>query len=207
MLAQQIRAWEVLDERVLNAFRRTPREHFVPEAYGELAFADMEIPIGHEQCMLAPKVEGRLMQSLEISPGDEVLEIGTGTGYMCACLAALSDRVSSIDIFPDFVDSAAQKLAELGIRNVRLDTQDAMTLTAESRFDAVAVTASIPVLDPRFVRMLKPGGRMFVVVGRSEPMEARLIKMHAGGQWTEQSLFETMLTPMLNVDQPEPFAL
>ena len=196
MLAQQIRAWEVLDERVLAAFRHVPRERFVPEGYEDLAFADTEIPIGHGQCMMAPKIEGRLLQSLDISPADEALEIGTGTGYLTACLAALADRVSSVDLFPDFIDSARRRLENLGIDNVELDTADATELSYDGRFDVIAI-----------VRMLRPKGRLFVVVGRMPIMEARVITLHDSGEWSERSLFETVLTPMLNVNQTEPFVL
>lgn len=207
MLTQQIRAWDVLDERVLNAFRQTPRERFVPHTHAGLAFVDTEIPIGHGQCMMAPKVEGRLLQALDLRATDDVLEIGTGSGYLTACLARLARQVSSIDIFPEFVESAGKKLGEIGIANVKLETQDATTLSVESRFDAIAVTASVPAIDEKFVRMLKPGGRMFIVVGRAAPMEACLVGTKADGGSTRQSLFETVLTPMLNVARSEPFAL
>lgn len=207
MLAQQIRAWEVLDERVLTAFRHVPRERFAPQDYEDLAFADTEIPIGHGQCMMAPKIEGRLLQSLDISPADEALEIGTGTGYLTACLAALADRVTSVDLFPDFIASAGRRLENLGIDNVDLDTADATELSYDGRFDVIAITASVPALDRRLIRMLRPNGRLFVVVGRMPIMEARVITLHDGGDWAERSLFETVLTPMLNIDETEPFVL
>jgi len=207
MLGQQIRAWEVLDERVLRALEQTPREHFVPEDYRDLAFADTEIPLAHGQAMLAPKIEGRLLQALKIEPIDEVLEIGTGTGFLTACLARLGRRVQSVDIFPEFVDSARAKLAAEGRANVELATADAQELELPGRFDAIALTASLPVLDDAFVRMLKPGGRLFVVIGRAPIMEARLITLQPSGDTTSQSLFETVLTPLINAELPEPFVL
>jgi protein-L-isoaspartate(D-aspartate) O-methyltransferase len=207
MLGQQIRAWEVLDDRVLHALEQTPRERFVPEDYRDLAFADTEIPLAHGQAMLAPNIEGRLLQALQIEPIDEVLEIGTGTGFLTACLARLARRVLSVDIFPDFVDSARAKLAAEGRGNVELWTADALQLELPGRFDAVAVTASLPVLDDTFVRMLKPRGRLFVVVGRAPVMEARLITLQPSGDTTSQSLFETVLTPLINAERPEPFVL
>ena len=207
MLGQQIRAWEVLDERVLHALRETPRERFVPEDYRDLAFADTEIPLAHGQAMLAPKIEGRLLQALQIEPIDEVLEIGTGTGFLTACLARLARRVRSVDIFPDFVDSARARVAAEGRGNVELETADALQLELPGRFDAVAVTASLPVLDDTFVRMLKPRGRLFVVVGRAPVMEARVITLQPSGDTTSQSLFETVLTPLINAERPEPFVL
>jgi protein-L-isoaspartate(D-aspartate) O-methyltransferase len=207
MLGQQIRAWEVLDDRVLRALEQTPRERFVPDDYRDLAFADTEIPLAHGQAMLAPKIEGRLLQALRIEPIDDVLEIGTGTGFLTACLARLGRRVQSVDIFPEFVDSARAKLAAEGRTNVELATADAHEIELAGRFDAIALTASVPVLDDAFVRMLKPGGRLFVVVGRAPIMEARLITLQPSGDTTSQSLFETALTPLINAERPEPFVL
>src|SRR5215831_1403188 len=202
MLGQQIRAWEVLDERVLHALEQTPRERFVPEDYRDLAFADTEIPLPHGQAMLAPKIEGRLLQALQIGPIDDVLEIGTGTGFLTACLARLARRVQSVDIFPEFVESARAKLAAEDRVNVELQSADALQLEIAERFDAIAVTASVPMLDDTFVRMLKPRGRLFVVVGRAPIMEARLITLQPSGETTSQSLFETLLTPLINADRP-----
>lgn len=207
MLAQQVRAWDVLDQRVLDALNLVPRERFVPEEFRELAFADIEIPLGHGQQMLAPKVEGRLLQALRIAPIDEALVVGTGSGFLTACVARLARRVVSIDISPDFIETAGERVAHLGADNIELEIADALTLTDTASFDVVAVTASLPVHDERFVRLLRPDGRLFVVVGRPPIMEARLITMHPGGETTEESLFETVLTPMINAEQAEPFVL
>lgn len=207
MLGQQLRAWDVLDDRVLDTIAETPRERFVPEGYRELAFADIEIPIGHGQAMLAPKIEGRLLQALQITPIDDVLEVGTGTGYLTACLSRLAAHVDSVDIHSEFIPVADAKLRELCCNNVDLSALDALGLEAPNAYDAVAVTASMPELDERFVRMLRPRGRLFVVVGRAPIMEAKLLTMHPGGEWTEESLFETLLTPLENLDQAEPFVL
>ena len=207
MLGQQIRAWEVLDDRVLRALEQTPRERFVPEEYRDLAFADTEIPLAHSQWMLAPKIEGRLLQALQVEPIDEVLEVGTGTGFLTAALARLARHVVSVDIFPDFIDAARTKLAAENLRNVELRTADALSLDLARRFDAIAVTASVPVLDDYFVRMLRPLGRLFVVVGRAPVMDARLITLSASGDSTSESLFETVLTPLVNAERPEPFVL
>lgn len=207
MLGQQLRAWDVLDDRVLDVVGTTPRERFVPDGYRELAFADTEIPIGHGQFMLAPKIEGRLLQSLQITPVDEVLEVGTGTGYLTACLARLSARVNSIDIYSDFVVDAGRRLADIGVENARCEALDAMSLDITAAYDVIAVTGSMPELEQRFVDMLRPRGRLFVVVGRPPIMEARLVTMHPGGVWTEQSLFETLLTPLENLADAEPFVL
>ena len=206
MLGQQIRAWDVFDERVLATLEETPREDFVPPAYRELAFADMEIPLGHGQVMMAPKIEGRLLQALAIEPTDRVLEVGTGSGYLTACLARLAHHVTSVEYYADFVESARNKLARLGI-GADVQTADAMALTYSGEFDAIAVTGSVPELDEHFIRMLRPGGRLFIIVGRAPVMEARLIRMHGNGRWSEESLFETVITPLINAERPEPFVL
>lgn len=207
MLGQQVRAWDVFDEKVLAAMRETPREHFVPASHRDLAFADTEIPLEHGQAMMAPKIEGRLLQALRLEPTDRVLEVGTGSGYMTACLARLSGHVDSVDIFSDFISAAGTLLAEHDAGNVTLRTADALTLSHRAEYDAIAVTGSVPALDDHFIRMLRPDGRLFIVVGRAPIMEARLITMHANGQWTEESMFETYLTPLLNAERPEPFIL
>jgi protein-L-isoaspartate(D-aspartate) O-methyltransferase len=207
MLGQQLRAWEVLDDRVLRAFAETPRENFVPPEYRDLAFADAEIPLGHGQTMLAPKVEGRVLQALQVEPIDEVLVVGTGSGYLAACLARLAKRVTSVDIFPDFGTAAAPKIAACGIHNVELKTADALTLAHRAQFDAIAVTGSVPILDEHFVKMLRPQGRLFIVVGREPAMEAQLITLQPNGASTTSSLFETVLAPLINAERPEPFVL
>lgn len=207
MLGQQIRAWEVLDPRVLGVLGSTPREAFVPARFRDLAFADTEIPLGHGQVMMTPQVEGRLLQALQITSIDDVLEIGTGSGYLSACLAKLGAGVTSIDLFPEFVEAAEAKLADQRIRNVALHAADAATFDNKDKYDVVAVTASVPVLSEQLVQFLRPGGRMFIVVGRAPIMEAQLITLRADGTKLVESLFETMLTPMLNWDIPERFEL
>jgi protein-L-isoaspartate(D-aspartate) O-methyltransferase len=157
--------------------------------------------------MMAPKIEGRLLQALQIEQSDDVLEIGTGSGYLAACLARLARNVTSVDIFPDFIANAAERLREHGIRNVELSAADGLALSHARRFDAIAVTGSVPSLTEHFMKMLKPFGRLFIVVGRAPVMEACLITQHPRGHRTRQDLFETVLTPLLNAEQPEPFVL
>jgi protein-L-isoaspartate(D-aspartate) O-methyltransferase len=207
MLGQQIRAWEVLDDRVLGVLAKLPRERFVPTDYRDLAFADIEIPLGHGQSMLAPKIEGRILQALAIEPMEEVLEVGTGSGFLTACLGRLARQVVSIDIFGEFTAAARDALADETIGNVELLTGDALAMSSDRQFDAIAVTGSVPELDQHFVRMLRPQGRLFIVVGRAPVMEARLLTRRADGQITTESLFETMLTPLINAERPEPFVL
>ena len=207
MLGQQLRAWDVLDERVLRTFSEMPREQFVPAEHRDLAFADTEIPLGHQQVMLAPKMEGRVLQALSVEPIDDVLVVGTGSGYLTACVSQLGRKVTSVDIFPDFVTAAEAKLAARGIRNVALKTADALALSQPGSFDAIAVTASVPELDRHFVEMLRPEGRLFIVVGREPVMEATLVTMRPDGSTMVEGLFETVLTPLINASRPEPFVL
>ncbi|MYF70569.1 MAG: protein-L-isoaspartate O-methyltransferase [Proteobacteria bacterium] len=207
MLGQQLRAWEVLDERVLDAVRHVRRERFVPEAYADLAFADTEIPLAHGQRMMTPSVEGRLLQALDLDPADTVLEVGTGSGFLTACLAALAGRVVSVDIFAEFTADAAGKLRRDGVHNVELRTADALALDGDERFDAIAVTGSVPELDDTFVRLLRPGGRLFVVVGRTPVMDALLIGKDLHGNTAREILFETVVSPLVNAERPEPFVL
>ena len=207
MLRQQIRAWEVLDDRILGILGRTQRELFVPEAYRDLAFADMDIPLPHSQQMMSPKLEGRLLQSLDLKPKDSVLEIGTGSGFLTACLANLSDSVLSVDIFSDFTIDARKKLNQINIKNAELRTEDIFDLSETMQFDAIAVTGSIPELDDHFIQMLRPGGRLFVIVGRTPVMEALLITAPGNEKCTHESLFETEIPPLLNTTESKLFVL
>jgi protein-L-isoaspartate(D-aspartate) O-methyltransferase len=165
MVNQQVRGWNVYDEDVLDMLKKLPREHFVPEGYAALAFADLAIPLGHHEHMMTPTIEGRLLQALGLSGHENVLEIGTGSGFMTACLAKLSARVTSIDIHADFIERAATKLESAGVKNVELIQMDATQALPDGNFDAIAVTGSIQSFDPRFVEALNPHGRLFVVTG------------------------------------------
>ena len=207
MVGQQLRAWKVLDQRVLDVVRQVRRERFVPRAYRDLAFADSEIPLAHGQRMMTPSVEGRLLQALDLGPADTVLEVGTGSGFLTACLAALAGRVVSVDIFPEFTSDVAGKLQRGAVRNVELRTADALAIDWREQFDAIAVTGSVPELDDTFIRLLRPGGRLFVVVGRPPVMDAVLISTDLQGNRTRDNLFETVVSPLVNAERPEPFVL
>lgn len=207
MIVQQIRPWEVLDPQVLEAMQRIPREAFVPERYRALAFADTNIPLGHDQVMMKPNVEGRLLQALAIRPEESVLEVGTGSGYLTACLARLGRHVTSMEILPELAAGAAARLAELNIDNITLQTGDALCeIDPNIHYDVVAVTGSLPVLDQQFFRNLETGGRLFVITGRLPIMEARLITRINANNWSSESLFETCIPPLINAPAPEAFS-
>ena len=198
MIDQQVRTWEVLDPRVLETLAAVPREHFVPEAYRGVAFADTPIPIGHGEFMLQPKIEGRILQALGLERGERVLEIGTGTGFFAACIEYLTGDVESIEIHAELADGAARTLARLGVTRVRVACADAMNHGFDPHYQAIAVTGSLPAYDPRFERALAIGGRLFVVVGEPPVMEARLITRTAVDAWLCEALFETCIEPLRN---------
>lgn len=205
MIDQQVRAWEVLDERVLVALAGVRREDFVPEDFRGVAFADAAIPLAHGQHMLPPQIEGRILQALALSPGEDVLEVGTGSGFFAACLARLARRVRSLEIFADLAAGARDRLAAAGVGNVTVETADALQTAEGARYDAIAVTASLPVYVDRFARILRPGGRLFVVVGMAPVMEARLVTRTGADAWTATSLFETVIDPLINAPAPPRF--
>jgi protein-L-isoaspartate(D-aspartate) O-methyltransferase len=196
MIEQQIRPWEVLDQRVLDTLTRTPREDFTPERYRNLAFSDVAIPIGHGEVMLKPNIEGRLLQALTLQPTDQALEVGTGSGYLTACLARLTRHVASVDIIPDFVEAANAKLKANGIANVALHVGDASRGWGERRYHAIVVTGSVARVDDVWRLSLALGGRLFIVTGQSPIMEALLITRVGEREWTQESLFETELPPL-----------
>jgi len=211
MIEQQVRAWEVLDARVLATLRRVPRERFVPPSQAFLAFADVDIPLAHGQHMLRPNVAGRLLQALELSGSERVLEVGAGTGFVTACLAASASHVRSLEVFADLADVARANLGASGISNVEVITADAMQdgvqdAAGSPRYHAIAVTGSLPVYDERFQRQLEIGGRLFVVVGDAPVMEARLIRRVSEDGWVAESLFETVVDPLINARRAPGFA-
>ncbi|NIM28186.1 MAG: methyltransferase domain-containing protein [Gammaproteobacteria bacterium] len=208
MVEQQIRTWEVLDQKVLDIMAEVPREDFVPAAYRNLAFADTCIPLPHGQTMMLPRVEARMLQALQIEPGDRVLEVGTGSGFVTALLARLAAHVTSVEIHDALRRDAEDKLERHGIDNVELFTGDACHGWDQGApYDVIAVTGSLPVLDERFQASLATGGRLFVIVGQEPAMEALLVTRTGASQWSTESLFETVVPPLIGVDQPERFVL
>jgi len=206
MIEQQIRTWEVLDPTVLDLLHQVPREEFVPGNYRGLAFADLEIPLGHGQSMLSPKLEARLLQALDLKPTDTVLEIGTGSGYMTALLAKLSQHVDSVEIIQEFSQSAAQRLAAHGIGNITLEIGDGARSWDDKTYDAIVLTGSVPLYPADFQHQLKPGGRMLAIVGEAPAMEAVLVTRQASSAYSRTTLFETCIPALVNAPQPERFS-
>jgi protein-L-isoaspartate(D-aspartate) O-methyltransferase len=205
MVDQQIRTWEVLDPRVLSVLSAVPREAFVPPAYRELAFADTPIPIGFGQSMLAPVLQGRILQALGLNAADSVLEVGTGTGYLSACLSMLASSTRSIDIRAEFTAAAGANLRAVPQARVQLETRDAFSGASLGDYDVIAVTGSLPVYDTRFEKALRVGGRLFAVVGVAPVMDAILVRRVDDTEWIRESLFETVIEPLTNATAPQGF--
>jgi protein-L-isoaspartate(D-aspartate) O-methyltransferase len=205
MIEQQVRAWDVLDARVLETLRRVPRAQFVPAPHRFLAYADMEVPLPNGQHMLRPSVVGRLLQALELTGTERVLEIGSGSGYVTACLRIAAASVRSLEIYPDLAGLARGNIAALGLKDVDIVTGDALGDPESRLFEAIAVTASLPMYDDRFQRRLAVGGRLFVVVGDPPAMEARVIRRVSEDAWGVESLFETVIDPLVHATRPAAF--
>ncbi|MEM7401925.1 MAG: protein-L-isoaspartate O-methyltransferase [Pseudomonadota bacterium] len=208
MIEQQIRPWDVLDIDVLRVIEDTPRELFVPAKHKKLAFSDLEIPLTHDQNMMAPKIEARMLQALSIQPGDDILEIGTGSGFVTACLAKLGKHVDTIEYHEDLSEQAARNLSQQQLHNISHDVKDILNNPFSGKlYDAIAVTASMPVYNSMFEQYLKENGRLFVIAGNAPVMQAKLIR-HVGKHGnTETNLFETNLLPLIGIDTPNTFTL
>ena len=198
MVEQQVRPWSVLDATVLQVMESIPRDKFVPEDLVSLAYADIEIPLAHDESMLFPRVEGRMLQELQIDIDDECLLVGTGSGYTTACIASMAKHVDSIDIYDDFLQQATKNLAEVNISNVTLENKDIFSLEAsfDKKYDAIAVTGSIPEYLPIFEKLLKPSGRLFIIVGSKPVMHAYKIEKNED-KFIRATLFEAVLEPLI----------
>ncbi|GMU72108.1 MAG: protein-L-isoaspartate O-methyltransferase [Burkholderiales bacterium] len=206
MVEQQIRPWEVLDPAVLDLLFTVRREEFVPSAYRALAFADLEIPIGEGESMWAPKLEARALQELAPRRGETVLEIGTGSGYLTALIASLAGHVTSVEIHGRFSREAAGRLRRAAIDNVELVVGDGSRGFGNDSYDAILLSGSTPILHEAFFRQLKPGGRVFAIVGDAPAMTAKLFRFSAPGACAVTSLFETVVKPLVNAPAPARFA-
>jgi protein-L-isoaspartate(D-aspartate) O-methyltransferase len=208
MVENQIRPWEVLDPRVLDALRDVRRETFVPERFRDLAFADMALPIGHGEVMFKPVIEGRILQALALRGDERVLEIGTGTGFLTACMARLAASVTSVERHADLADAARARLSAAHVGNVRVETGDALgdAQTSET-FDVIVLGGGAYALPERLRASVRPGGRLFAIVGESPAMQAVLATRDGANHWTQQSLFETDVPYLHNAQPPRRFTL
>lgn len=207
MIEQQVRPWDVLDARVLAVIGEVRREDYVSAEHRQLAFADLELPLAHGEHMMKPVVEGRVLQAVEVRPGDSVLEIGTGSGFLTACLARLGGEVLSIEQHADLAATARERLQRGGITNAKVEVAEAIDGFQPGReFDVVVLTGAVAALPERFRSWLKPGGRLFAVVGES-PAQQAIVFMRDGTTLRETSLFETDLAYLTNAAPPKRFSL
>lgn len=207
MVEQQIRPWDVLDARVLEVFETVHREDFVPVRFRKLAFADLEIPLAQGQNMMRPKIEGRMLQAIGLKPDETVLEIGTGSGFVTACLSRLAKEVMSVDCHEEFLTEAKARLKDHACENVELLQGDVMRgWQPELAHDVVVVTGSVPAIPEIFRGWVNPGGRLFVICGESPAMQAMCLTRTGVSEWQEESLFETDLIRLVNSEQAAGFS-
>ncbi len=208
MVEQQVRTWEVLDARVLAALREVRREDFVPPRYRKLAFADLALPLDSDVHMMKPVVEGRTLQALAVQSEDSVLEVGTGSGFLTACLAWLGREVTSVEINAGLAERARQRLAAAGRTNAKVEIADAVTaFEPNGEFDCVCVTGAVYAIPEKFKRWLRVGGRLFAVRGEAPAMQAVLVTRVGSDEFREQPLFETELEYLINAAPPRRFVL
>ncbi|MRH78246.1 methyltransferase domain-containing protein [Spiribacter sp. C176] len=208
MIGHQIRAWEVLNDRILETLNMIPRHQFVPSAFVDIAYSDMQIPLGHGQVMLEPKIQGRLLQATNPMPKDRVLEIGTGSGFLTACLSSLCAHVTTVELLPEFHVAAKDNLTTQGITNYAAELGDAASGWLDGEvYDVIVVTASMPVLNQQFHRQLSQGGRLFVITGQPPIMEALLITRIDEDQWSTESLFDGYAPPLIGAETSHAFTL
>ena len=207
MIEQQIRPWDVLDAEVLDLLHVVKRENFVPEAHKALAFADIEIPLPGGECMLAPKIEARLLQDVAVKKHENVLEIGTGTGYMAALLAHKARQVTSVEISPELKALAEKNLAANGVTNVTVEQGNGAQGWAKGApYDVIVVSGSLPVLPEALLQQLKVGGRLAVIIGQAPAMKAQLVTRTGDAGYDTRTLFETNVKPLASAVTPSKFA-
>jgi len=208
MVEQQVRTWDVLDARVLDVLREIRREDFVPPRYRKLAFADVALPLEGAESMMKPVVEGRMLQALAVQCEDAVLEIGTGSGFITACLAWLGRDVTSVEIHAGMAERARSRLASAGRTNTKVEVADAVTAYEPGReFDCICVTGAVFAIPEKFKRWLRVGGRLFAVRGEGPAMQAVLVTRAGEEEFTEQKLFETDINYLINAGPPRRFVL
>lgn len=207
MVEQQIRPWEVLDQSVLDLLFTVKREEFVPAPYKAMAFADLELPLGQGQVMLAPKMEARLLQELGVKRSDKVLEIGTGSGYMAALLAARAEHVVSLEINAELADVARGNLTRAGITNVTVETADGSAgFAARGPYDVIVISGGIPEVPEAILKQLRLGGRLAAIVGTAPVMRAQLITCTGEGIYNTVNMFETVVPALENFSAAPAFS-
>ena len=205
MVEQQVRPWDVLDSKVLNTLDQIPRDQYVPRQYVNLAYADTAIPLNDNACMMHPVMEGRLLQSLDIQPDEKILEVGTGSGYLTACLAHLGGHVDSIEIDEALANQATQTLQQQGISNASVSSGSGLDISATNRYDVIALTGSTTEVPENLKLALRKNGRMFVISGHSPVMIARLVTRTGDNDWSIIDLFDTDLPALAHGETAEEF--
>lgn len=206
MVEQQIRPWEVLDFDVLDLLMSVRREEFVPEAYKSLALSEAEIPLGHGASMLVPVIEGKILQAIQVKRSDKVLEVGAGSGYFAALLAARADWVRTVEIEPALVTMAHENLKRYGVENVIVEEGDAIRgWPGNAPYDLIVVSGGVPYIPETLLQQLKVGGRLFAFVGEPQLMTATLVTQVSEGNFRTESLFENAVPMMRNAPQKSQF--
>ena len=207
MVEQQIRPWEVLDFGVLDVLMSVRREEFVPEAYKGVALSEAEIPLGNGSAMLIPVIEGKILQAVQVKASDKVLEVGAGSGYFAALLAAKADWVRTVEIDPVLVNMAHDNLKRYGVENVIVEEGDAIRgWPSNAPYDLIVVSGGVPFIPETLLQQLKVGGRLFAFVGEQHLMTAQLVTCVAEGKYTTESLFENAVPMMRNAPQKNAFS-
>jgi protein-L-isoaspartate(D-aspartate) O-methyltransferase len=206
MIKQQLRTGDVLDETLLSLFEQYPRDYFVPQKFKEFAYSDMQIPLAHNQCMMTPLEEGKLLQSLELTGNEYVLEVGTGTGFLTTLLANLANKVTTIDYYEDFCSQAAAKFEKLRLDNIEVINGDACRGWMEKApFDVIVLTGSISEVAPCFKPQLMKGGKLFTIVGQAPAMHGMLLKLDNNEHWHNKIIFETYIAPLIDKTKHQSF--
>lgn len=206
MISQQLRTGNVLDEAVLQLYVTIPREEFVPNEFKPFAYSDMQIALAHEQCMMTPLEEAKLLQSLQLQGHEVILEIGTGTGFLTALLSKRCQKVISVDCHASFTSQARQKLSEYQCHNVELVTEDASRgRFAQAPYEIIIITSAIEAITDTLRLQVLAGGKLFAIVGKGPVMQGQLHTLSHDGQWQEELVFETCVPPLIDTLKPKEF--
>ena len=206
MVEQQIRPWQVLDKAALNVLSNLQRELFVPDAYQALAYTDTEIPLGHGQTMVPPRVDARLMHDLHLSGTEKVLEVGTGSGYLTALLAGRAQRVISLEVNPELAATARANLQRAGVTNADVRVADGSQGAAgDAPFDAIVLGGSVAEVPQALLQQLKIGGHLIAIVGTDPVMCATLMTRTSDANWHSKALWDTTAPRLQGFAEPTRF--